>query len=212
MKTALSNETFIGNGVHGLVFKVSDDSCLKVGRVMGDIHFYQYVLEAGGVLDLTFAPKIFAIVDFEKDFELINRDSLTATQQTVFRRREDEAIVMEYIEGISLDELSRECYKAQSFDELQSIYRKYGFDSANSIEKAVYKLIEDIDLFGEKYGIWVDDIHNGNIQLSNGEAKVIDIGAYTFEQTFDLDAHISFEDIFIREHTLKRKLQKEMMQ
>lgn len=211
MKTALSNETFIGNGVHGLVFKVSEDSCLKVGRVMGDIHFYQYVLETGAVLDLTFAPKIFAIVDFEKDFELINRDSLTATQQTVFRRRGDEAIVMEYIEGISLDELSHECYEAQSLDELQSIYQKYGFDSAKSIEKAVYKLIEDIDLFGEKYGIWVDDIHNGNIQLSNGEAKVIDIGAYTFEQTFDLDAHISFEDIFIREHTLKRKLQKETM-
>lgn len=209
MKTALSNETFIGNGVHGLVFKVAEDACVKIGRVMGDINFYQYVLEAGGTLDLTFAPKMYAIVDFEKEFELTSQQSLTATQQTVFRRREDEAIVMEYIEGVSLDELSRECYKTQSFDELQSIYRKYGFDSASSIEKAVYKLIEDIDLFGEKYGIWVDDIHNGNIQLSNGEAKVIDIGVYTFEQTFDLDAHISFEDIFIQEYALKRKLKKE---
>lgn len=211
MKTVLNNETFIGNGVHGLVFKVSEDACVKVGRVMGDIHFYQYVLEAGGTLDLTFAPKMFAIVDFEKEFELANQNSLTATQRTVFRRRGDEAIIMEYIEGINLDELSRECHQAQSLDELQSIYQKYGFDSAKSIEKAVYKLIEDIDLFGEKYGIWIDDIHNGNIQFSNGEAKVIDIGAYTFEQTFDLDAHINFDDIFIREHALKRKLQKETM-
>lgn len=209
MKTVLNNETFIGNGVHGLVFKVAEDACVKIGRVMGDINFYQYVLEAGGTLDLTFAPKMYAIVDFEKEFELTSQQSLTATQQTVLRRRGDEAIIMEYIEGTSLDELSNECYEAQSLDELQSIYQKYGFDSAKSIEKAVYKLIEDIDLFGEKYGIWIDDIHNGNIQLSNGEAKVIDVGAYTFEQTFHLDAYINFEDIFIREHSLKRKLQKE---
>lgn len=209
MKTVLNNETFIGNGVHGLVFKVSEDSCVKVGRVRGDIHFYQYVLETGGVLDLTFAPKMYAIVDFEKDFELINGDSLTAAQKRVFRRRGDEAIVMEYIEGISLYELSAKCYKAESLEELQSIYQQYGFDSAKSIEKAVYKLIEDIDLFGEKYGIWVDDIHNDNVQLSNGKAKVIDVGAYTFEQTFDLDARLNFEDIFIREHALKRKLKKE---
>ena len=209
MKTVLNNETFIGNGVHGLVFKVSEDSCIKVGRVMGDIHFYQYVLESGGTLDLTFAPKMFAIVDFEKEFELTSQQSLTATQQTVFRRRGDEAIVMEYIEGISLHELSAKCYNAESLEELQTIYQHYGFDSGKSIEKAVYKLIEDIDLFGEKYGIWIDDIHNGNIQLSNGEAKVIDVGAYTFEQTFHLDAYINFEDIFIREHALKRKLKKE---
>lgn len=209
MKTVLNNETFIGNGVHGLVFKVAEDACVKIGRVMGDINFYQYVLEAGGVLDLTFAPKMYAIADFEKEFELTSQQSLTATQQTVLRRRGDEAIVMEYIEGISLHELSAKCYKAKSLEELQSIYQQYGFDSGKSVEKAVYKLIEDIDLFGEKYGIWVDDIHNGNIQLSNGEAKVIDVGTYTFEQTFHLDAYINFEDIFIREHALKRKLKKE---
>lgn len=187
----VENLEVIGQGGNGIVYRLDDDTILKLYRVAGmeDVKrerenaqkLFQRGIPTAIAYDIVKCGDQLGTV-----FEMLNADTLAKALQATATDDEMEPMIEQYTEivkGFHAEEadtaetMSLHAYYNTKIDEMHDYY------SAEELEK-LHKLL---DWIPQRSTMLHGDLHTGNLMLQNGEIMVIDVADISYgHPIFDL--------------------------